>query len=62
MAHRLSLAQTVKSLTFSNRIALERVKLYDKPPESHTIYDKVNPAINALFLLSGPYNERLILL
>ena len=61
MACDLSLAQTVQYLTFSNRIALERVKLYHKPPESHTTYDKVNPLINVLFLLSAIYNKRLIL-
>ena len=48
-------------LTFSNRIALERAKLYHKPPESHTIYDKVNPPINVLFLFSALNNKRLIL-
>ena len=57
----ISLAQTVQYLTFSNRIAPERVKLYHKPSESHPIYDKVNLPINALFLLSALYNKRLIL-
>ena len=32
-----------------------------KPAESHTIYEKVNPAINVLFLLSTPYIKRLTL-
>ena len=58
---RLSLAQTVQYLLFLNRIALERAKLYHKPPESYTTRDKVNPATNVLFLLSAPYNKRLIL-
>ena len=53
--------QTTQYLTFSNRIALERAKLYHKPPESHITYDKVNPPINALFLLNALYNKRLIL-
>ena len=57
----LSLAQTVQCLTFSNMIALERAKLYHKPPESDTIYDKVNSPINVLFLLSALYNKRLLL-
>ena len=61
MACDLSIAQTVQYLTFSNRIALQRAKLYHKPPESHTIYDKVNPLINVLFLLSAICNKRLIL-
>ena len=61
MACHLSLAQTLQYLTFLDRISLEQAKLYQKPPESYTIYDKVNPPINVLFLLSGLYNERLIL-
>ena len=48
-------------LTFSNRIALERVKLYHKPPESHIIYEKVNPLITVPFISSALYNKRLIL-
>ena len=40
---------------------MEWVKLYHKPSVSHTIYDKVNPPINVLFLLSALYNKRLIL-
>ena len=55
--YQLTLAQTVQYLTFSNRIAFERAKLYHKPPESHTIDDNVNPQINAIFLLSTPYNK-----
>ena len=51
----------VQHLTFSNRIALQRAKLYNKPPESHTIYVKVNPPINVLFLLSVLCKIRLIL-
>ena len=42
-------------------IALERAKLYYKPPESQSMYNKLNPATNVLFLLSAPYNKRLIL-
>ena len=57
----LSLAQTVQCLTFSNMIALERAKLYHKPPESHIIYDKLNPPINVFYLLSALYNKHLIL-
>ena len=37
---------------------MERAKLYHKPPESHTIHDKVNPSVNVLFLLSALYNKR----
>ena len=48
-------------MTFLNRIALEWVKLYHKPSASYTIFDKVNPPINVLFLLSALYNKRLIL-
>ena len=51
----------VQHLTFSNRTALQRAKLYHNPHESHTIYDKVNPPINVLFLLSVLYKLRLIL-
>ena len=61
LACHLSLAQMVQYLTFSNRIALERVRFYHKSPESHTIYDNVNSQINVLFLLSSPYNKSLIL-
>ena len=61
LAFNLSLAQMVQYLTFSNRIVLEWAKLYYKPPESHTICDKVNSPINALFLLSALNNKRLIL-
>ena len=35
--------------------------MYHKPPENHTIYDKVKPPINVLFLLSALYNKCLIL-
>ena len=37
----LSLAQMVQYLTLSNRIALQRGTMNHKPPESHTIYEKV---------------------
>ena len=35
--------------------------MYHKLPQSHAIYDKVNPPINVLFLLSTLYYKRLIL-
>ena len=54
-------SEYLEYLPFSNRIALERVKLYHKPPEGHTIYDKVNPPINFFFLLSALNNKHLIL-
>ena len=40
---------------------MEREMLYNKPPESHTTYDNVNPSIKVLFLISARYNKRLIL-
>ena len=61
LACHLSLAQMVQYLTSSNRIALEREKFYHKSPKSHTIYHNVTSQINVLFLLSAPYNKRLIL-